>query len=350
MRVFSIGTDDSFTEYETKQFEAEHEEAVLQKWLEANPDGILEDGRLLIIGREVLTDLGGFIDLLGLDRQGNVVVVELKRDRTPRDTIAQALEYAAYAERLDADALERILRTYEDSWPGLADRHRKYFDLDEAEAVAFNKDQRLVIVGQTVTPQIRQTATFLQSKGVDVTCVEFTFFQADGGRRLMSQEIVGAGRTPSRAGLPATRIRMTETQFLESCDEYGKEVFSRILSWARSNSMSVKWGRGFTAGVDLGGTRVLVCEAYPKDTDWPQHFYTPLRHRGSGLPRAGVPDSVIESLTSQATVTGLFLDTGKNMKCDVDRSFTDEEVDTLVAWLDAVRKAILAHGPLHPQK
>ena len=51
MRVFSIGADDSFTEYEAKQFEAEHEEAMLQKWLEANPDGILEDGRLLIIGR-----------------------------------------------------------------------------------------------------------------------------------------------------------------------------------------------------------------------------------------------------------------------------------------------------------
>lgn len=84
MRVFSIGADDSFTEYESRQFEAEHEEAVLQKWLEANPDGILEDGGLLIIGREVLTDLGGFIDLLGLDRQGNVVVVELKSDRTPR--------------------------------------------------------------------------------------------------------------------------------------------------------------------------------------------------------------------------------------------------------------------------
>ena len=74
--------------------------------LETNPDGILEDGRVLIIGRQVRTDLGGVIDLLGVDRQGNVVVVELKRDRTPRDVVAQALEYAAFAARLDVDALE----------------------------------------------------------------------------------------------------------------------------------------------------------------------------------------------------------------------------------------------------
>ena len=36
-------------------------------------------------------------------------MVELKRDRTPRDVVAQALEYAAFAARLEVDALEGIL-------------------------------------------------------------------------------------------------------------------------------------------------------------------------------------------------------------------------------------------------
>ena len=107
MRIFSVGSGGGFTEYERLPFEVEHEESVLEKWLESNPDGILEDGRILIIGRQIRTDLGGFIDLVGVDREGNAVVVELKRDRTPRDVIAQALEYAAFAERLDADALAR---------------------------------------------------------------------------------------------------------------------------------------------------------------------------------------------------------------------------------------------------
>ncbi|WP_419163862.1 endonuclease NucS domain-containing protein [Candidatus Palauibacter sp.] len=349
MRVFSIGADDDFTEYEAREFEAEHEETVLQRWLEANPDGILEDSGILIIGREVSTNLGGFIDLLGLDRQGNVVVVELKRDRTPRDTIAQALEYAAYAERLDADGLERILRAYErDESLSLADQHRKYFTLNDAEAVAFNKDQRVVVVGQAVTPQIRQTATFLGLKGVDVTCVEFTFFQAEGGRRLLSKEIVVSGSRLQPGPVSGTRIRMTEIHFLESCDEHDKAVFSRILSWARRNSISIKWGRGFTAGVDLDGKRVLVCEAYARDTDWPQHLYTPLRNRASGLPTAAVPEAVIDSLASQAQVTGLFTDTGKSMKCDINRAFADAEVDALLAWLESVRQAIMNHGPETP--
>ena len=61
------------------------------------------------------------------------------------------------------------------------DCHREYFGGEEYEAVAFNKDQHIVVVGQRVTPDIRQTASFLGSKGIHVTCVEFTFFQAEGG-------------------------------------------------------------------------------------------------------------------------------------------------------------------------
>ena len=172
--------------------------------------GILEDGPLLIIGRQVPTDLGRSIDLLGVDREGNVVVVELKRNRTPRDVVAQALEY-------DAAALERILGEYRPAEPkGLAEQHREYFD--QSEAIAFNKDQRIVIIGQQVTPEIRQTALFLGAKEVPVTCVEFTFFQAAGGGRLLSQEIVVGGNEAK----PRRTLTLSRKEFLEACDDHGR--------------------------------------------------------------------------------------------------------------------------------
>ena len=67
MRVFSVDPHGGFTEYEQLPFETDHAEADLEQWLEANPGGILEDGPLLIIGRQVPTDLGKSIDLLGLE-------------------------------------------------------------------------------------------------------------------------------------------------------------------------------------------------------------------------------------------------------------------------------------------
>ncbi len=342
MRVFSVGADGGFTEYAQLPFEIDHEESVLEKWLETNPDGILEDGRVLIIGRQVRTDLGGVIDLLGVDRQGNVVVVELKRDRTPRDVVAQALEYAAFAARLDVDALEGILRVHEqDGALGLGDHHREYFEVDESEAVAFNKDQRIVIVGQRVTPEIKQTASFLGSKGIDVTCVEFTFFKAAGGGRLLSQEIVVGGEhaRPRRVvsgSLPA----VSEGEFLQSCDEHGKAVFSRILDLARRKSLSIHWGtRGFSMGVEADGTRVVVCYAYPPGSVFKQSLYTALRDR-AGIQKTGATADSIERLRGSAEATGLFTPAGRDLKCLIDRAFTDEEVEKLVAWCELVERAI----------
>jgi len=52
---------------------------------------------LLIIGRQAPTGFGGLIDLLALDAEGRVHVLELKPDRTPRDVVAQALDYGSWA-------------------------------------------------------------------------------------------------------------------------------------------------------------------------------------------------------------------------------------------------------------
>ena len=270
MRVFSVGPDGRFTEYERLPFETDHAEADLEQWLEANPGGILEDGPLLIIGRQVPTDLGKSIDLLGVDREGNVVVVELKRDRTPRDVVAQALEYAAFTAKLDAAALEGILGEDRLDEPQLAEHHREYFG--QSEAVAFNKDQRIVIIGQQVTPEIRQTASFLRSKGIRVTCVEFSFFHAAEGGRLLSQEIVVGGE---HARSPATgrSRKVTKAEFLESCDEHGRVVFARILDLEDRKGIFVRWGiKGFSMGVEASGIRVVL--GYPFNRSSPARLFS----------------------------------------------------------------------------
>jgi len=60
-----------------------HSESKLEDWIADNP--ALLGLELLIIGRQVHTEFGGRIDLLGIDRQGDLSIIELKRDRTPLD-------------------------------------------------------------------------------------------------------------------------------------------------------------------------------------------------------------------------------------------------------------------------
>src|SRR5580704_2533750 len=70
----------------------------LERWIEQDVSLLGMD--LLIFGRQVQTRFGGRIDLLAIDVEGNVVIIELKRDKTPREIVAQVLDYAAWVNDL----------------------------------------------------------------------------------------------------------------------------------------------------------------------------------------------------------------------------------------------------------
>ncbi len=351
MKIFGVQSDGDFREYSETPFQTDHNEAVLEDWLAENPDGILEDSRLLIVGRQVVTNLGSVIDLLGVDRQGNLVVLELKRDRTPRETIAQALEYVSFAERLDSAQLDAILCSYlSDESVSVAEYHHEYFGLSADETVSFNKDQRIVVVGQQVTPEIRQTASFLRSKGIGVTCVEFTFFEAEGGTRLLSQEIV-VGKEPMSSRRVSGRVAsgslpfVTEEEFIASLDENGRPVFVGILEYARQKAMPIHWAaKGFSLNVDLDGTHAPICYGFPPQSSWKQSLYTAFGGGGGLTFKTAIPEEVVQDLKGKAAATNLFRPASRELKCLIDRRLSDKEIADLLAWCDAVSEAIKQYG------
>ena len=62
----------------------------------------------MIIGRQWVTGYRGKLDLLALAPDGALIIIELKRAKTPRDVVAQAIDYASWAESLDTDDIARI--------------------------------------------------------------------------------------------------------------------------------------------------------------------------------------------------------------------------------------------------
>lgn len=347
MKIFSITPEDKFKEYAEIGFQDEHREAILEAWLENNPDKIIENGSLLIIGRQVTTNLGSFIDLLAIDRQGDLVVIELKRNRTPRETLAQTLEYASFIEKLSYEQLEDILRSYtRDEATNLAQNHRDYFGLDSDEAVVFNNDQRIVIVGQKITPEIRQTSLFLRNKGVRVTCLEFTFFRAEGGLRLLSTSIVvGNEATAPTKVTSASGPIISEGMFMTTLDSNGKQVFGRLLEWAKANSFPIHWGtKGFSLNVSLQGIHVAFCFGYPPNSVWHQSLYSALVGRGGLLSKVDISEEEIKALAAEAENSGLFQPAGRELKALISREFTSEEMEWLVSWLMKLTQVIQERG------
>ena len=81
----------------------------LEDILEARIDILgLGNLNLLQVGRQVVTDFGKRIDLLAIDGQGDLHVIELKKDRTPREVVAQTLEYGFCVQSLSFEAIREL--------------------------------------------------------------------------------------------------------------------------------------------------------------------------------------------------------------------------------------------------
>ena len=80
-------------------FATEHLEKELEDLIEKNSTLLGDD--LIIIDRQREIRSVGIFDLLCIDAGGKFVIVELKRDQTPREAVAQALHYASWLDAVD---------------------------------------------------------------------------------------------------------------------------------------------------------------------------------------------------------------------------------------------------------
>ena len=78
--------------------------------------GMLGPDRMLI-GRQVITADGKRIDLLAIDTEGDLHVIELKRDKSPRDAIAQLLDYGSWVQGLSYEAISEIFANFSPGTP-----------------------------------------------------------------------------------------------------------------------------------------------------------------------------------------------------------------------------------------
>ena len=144
---------------------------------------------LLLIGRQVPTAYGKFIDLLAVDREGNVVVIELKKDKTPREVVAQVLDYGSWVRTLEDDDIAGIFEAYT----------QKYYpehagtSLDQAFCEKFgvaempdslNEAHELLVVAAQLDDSTERIINYLIEFGVAVNAVFFRFFKDGNGEYL----------------------------------------------------------------------------------------------------------------------------------------------------------------------
>jgi len=174
---------------------------MLERWIEENPALVGLD--VLIIGRQVVTDHNGRIDLLAIDREGNLTIVELKRDRTSRDVVAQVLDYASWVTSLTAEQIDRIAQ--EKLGKSLERAFLDRFDAPPPEIL--NVSHSMVIVASEFDASSKRIVEYLAKEyGVGINTVFFNVFGVEESQFLATdwlmdqQEVVE--RSESRKKLP----------------------------------------------------------------------------------------------------------------------------------------------------
>ncbi|MCL6505530.1 MAG: endonuclease NucS [Bryobacteraceae bacterium] len=150
------------------------------------------DPNLLLIGRQVPTPYGQFVDLLAIDSDGNLVVIELKRNRTPREVVAQLLDYGSWVRSLKADDVAGIFGDFLTKY----DPQHVNTSLDSAFCERFgaeempegiNESHELMLVAGELDASTERIITYLAEEyGVAINAVFFRYFR-DGDREYLSR-------------------------------------------------------------------------------------------------------------------------------------------------------------------
>lgn len=175
----------------------------LENWIDRDIDIVADD--VLIIGRQLSTAWGTVLDLLGIDADGNLVIIELKRDQTLRETIAQGLEYAAWASTQNSEA---VMKFGADRFKDENSFREAFFERFKTELPsALNQRQRILVVAPTIDDTTALVVGYLAgSFGLPINAVSFDVFGQSGSQVLVRHFVRDEDPAPpSQPPKPRTR-------------------------------------------------------------------------------------------------------------------------------------------------
>jgi hypothetical protein len=167
----------------------------IQEWVRTNPQILGEE--LLIVSLEFdrFVNSSDRLDLLALDRDGNLVVVELKRDPLAGLADLQAIRYAAMVSSMTIEKLAPYYVSYQ--------KHYCNHELTIAEAMndikKFVEDDafaelssmpRIILCSEGFSQEITTTVLWLRSSQIDISCVQIIPYRHKGSIVIVPKVLI----------------------------------------------------------------------------------------------------------------------------------------------------------------
>ena len=158
----------------------------MEKWIKTTPSILGND--IAIIGEQVRTACGP-LDLLGIDNSGNAVIVELKRDRLPREVLAQAIDYASDVSNWEINKFEEICQSYTSQ--SFEDFMTQKFDEIDLEELTINQTQRILLVGFSIDEALNRMIEWLSDNySVAINAILLNYVKTPKGDEILSRTVI----------------------------------------------------------------------------------------------------------------------------------------------------------------
>ncbi len=130
----------------------------------------------LIIGRQVAVE-GGYIDILCIDRGGALIIVELKKELTPREVAAQTIDYASCVSKWYIEDVAQAYLKYAHASGSINEAFRNKFGLQLDEDIVNSSSVSIVIVASKMDKSTERIITYLnENYGVPINILFFSVF------------------------------------------------------------------------------------------------------------------------------------------------------------------------------
>lgn len=155
----------------------------LEEWIRQEPSLLLHG--MTIIGHQVSVS-SGYMDLLGIDPSGNWAVIEIKRADVRRETVAQAIDYAASISEMTIDDIANIVDPY------LQKTQTTLSEIIQSKGLIIDEPsvENIVIyvVGTGRDEGLARMLRFLAA-GIRINIVTFDIFEGTVSQRQLVREL-----------------------------------------------------------------------------------------------------------------------------------------------------------------
>ncbi len=171
-------------------------ESDVEELLRKNVDLVCDDEEsMLLVGQQVKNEKLGRSDLTAIDNKGNMVLIEIKRDKKDIEGRKEAFEFQAIRYAANIATIQTTEELVQSIFSPYVSKHRDEFNyqkgmsddeiatryllefLKNNGATEFNQKQRIILVAGEFDEQTLSAVAWLNSNKVDISCYEICPFK-----------------------------------------------------------------------------------------------------------------------------------------------------------------------------